>query len=166
MDQTIVEVMHKSAGGWIAALVASNVLLFLAVIALTIRSWRLMQLYTRLTRGASGANLEELLLEYADTVHKTADRLSEAERAIERLAEVQRRCVQHVAVVRYDAFEDVGGEQSFALAALDERGVGVVLSSVYSRSDVRVYAKEMRNGKPSHALSSEEQRAIARARES
>jgi hypothetical protein len=82
------------------------------------------------------------------------------------LAEVQRRCVQHVAVVRYDAFEDVGGEQSFALAALDERGVGVVLSSVYSRSDVRVYAKEMRNGKPSHALSSEEQRAIARARES
>jgi len=69
-------------------------------------------------------------------------------------------CLRQANLIRYDAFEDVGGEQSFSLALLDAHGDGVVLTSVYSRMDVRVYAKAIRNGQASHALSKEEERAL------
>ena len=66
-------------------------------------------------------------------------------------------------LVRYDAFEDVGGQQSFSLAMLDAQQNGVVLTGVYSRSDVRVYAKAIRQGQPSHPLSEEELQAVQTA---
>jgi hypothetical protein len=68
-----------------------------------------------------------------------------------------------VGLVRYDAFEDVGGQQSFSLAMLDALQNGIILTSVYSRSDVRVYAKAVRQGQPSHPLSEEEQQALRNA---
>lgn len=77
----------------------------------------------------------------------------------ERLA----RCVQKFGLVRFDAFPDVGGEQSFALALLDRELNGIVLSNLYGRSDSRVYAKEVTQGRSQHALSAEEQEALRRA---
>jgi len=68
-----------------------------------------------------------------------------------------------VGLVHYDAFEDVGGQQSFSLAMLDALQNGIILTSVYSRSDVRVYAKAVRQGQPSHPLSEEEQQALRNA---
>ncbi|MBI2843486.1 MAG: DUF4446 family protein [Armatimonadetes bacterium] len=73
------------------------------------------------------------------------------------------RSMQKVGLVRFDAFPDVGGEQSFALALLDRDLNGVVLSNLYSRSDSRVYAKEVAEGRSEHALSDEEQEALRRA---
>lgn len=72
---------------------------------------------------------------------------------------------QRVGVVRFDAFPDVGGEQSFALAILDGNLNGIVMSNLYSRSDSRVYAKEITEGRSQHALSNEEKEALRRAGE-
>ena len=66
----------------------------------------------------------------------------------------------HVVIVRYDAFEDIGGEQSFALSLIDSQNSGMVLSSVLGRNHVGVYAKALSNGKPSHPLTQEEIRAL------
>jgi hypothetical protein len=71
--------------------------------------------------------------------------------------------VQKVGLVRFDAFPDIGGEQSFALALLDKDMNGVVLSSLFGRTDSRVYAKEVAEGSSRHSLSSEEKEAIRRA---
>jgi hypothetical protein len=71
--------------------------------------------------------------------------------------------VQRVGMVRFDAFVDVGGEQSFALALLDREMNGVVFSSIYSRSESRVYAKVVTDGRSQHALSDEERDAIRQA---
>jgi hypothetical protein len=73
------------------------------------------------------------------------------------------RTVQRIGLVRFDAFPDVGGEQSFALALLDREMSGLVLSSLYGRSDSRVYAKEIAEGRSQHALSDEELEALRRA---
>jgi len=73
------------------------------------------------------------------------------------------RSVQKVGLVRFDAFPDIGGEQSFALALLDGNMNGVVLSNLYGRTDSRVYAKEIVNGNSAHTLSNEEKEAIRRA---
>ena len=63
-------------------------------------------------------------------------------------------------VLRYDAFEDVGGRLSFSCALLDEHGTGVVLTSINSRADARTYAKEIKSFTSDSKLSPEEEEAI------
>ena len=77
-----------------------------------------------------------------------------------RLSALLRGAVQHVAVVRFDAFEDMGGRLSFSAALLDGEGDGVVITSINGRQDTRVYAKPVRGGTSPHNLSDEEEIAI------
>lgn len=71
--------------------------------------------------------------------------------------------VQRVGLVRFDAFEDMGGRLSFSLALLDEAGNGVVVTSINGRQDTRVYGKPVSGGASDHNLSDEEAEAIAQA---
>jgi hypothetical protein len=72
--------------------------------------------------------------------------------------------LRHLAVVRYDAFGDMGGHLSWSLALLDDAGNGVVLTSIHGRSDARSYAKSVAGWTSSQQLSPEEEEAIAHAR--
>ena len=71
--------------------------------------------------------------------------------------------VRRVGVLRYDAFEDVGGRLSFSCALLDEHGTGVVLTSINGRQETRVYAKPVTHGQSTYNLSREEEEAIRKA---
>ncbi len=71
--------------------------------------------------------------------------------------------LRHVAVVRYDAFGDMGGRLSFSAALLDDAGDGLVLTSINGRTETRSYAKGVKAGESDHSLSPEEQQAIAYA---
>ena len=94
-------------------------------------------------------------------------RLEEAMRRLaageKHLAERMQQTVQHVGVVRFDAFEDMGGRLSFSAALLDDRGDGVVITSINGRQDTRCYAKQVRGGNSIHNLSEEEEQAIREA---
>ncbi|QNN54523.1 DUF4446 family protein [Nocardioides mesophilus] len=72
--------------------------------------------------------------------------------------------LRHLAVVRYDAFGDMGGHLSWSLALLDDAGDGVVLTSIHGRSDARTYAKNITDWSCDQPLSPEEQEAIKFAR--
>ena len=71
--------------------------------------------------------------------------------------------LQRVAVVRYDAFGEAGGQQSFSAALLDERGDGVVLTGISGRAESRTYVKQLRDGAATAPLSPEELEAVAAA---
>jgi hypothetical protein len=71
--------------------------------------------------------------------------------------------IRRVSLLRYDAFEDVGGRLSFSCAMLDDHGTGVVLTSINGRQETRVYAKPITEGASTHNLSSEEAEAIRQA---
>ena len=71
--------------------------------------------------------------------------------------------LRHLAVVRYDAFGDMGGHLSWSLALLDDSGDGVVLTSIHGRSDSRTYAKSIAAWTCEQQLSPEEDEAIAHA---
>lgn len=72
--------------------------------------------------------------------------------------------LRHVAVVRYDAFGDMGGRMSFSAALLDDSGDGVVITSINARSEARTYIRGIKAGQPiSPSLSSEEEQAVERA---
>ncbi len=152
----------------------SLVILFLlvAVLAIAVLAIRAIRESTRvnhrfrdLLEGSRGENLETLL-------HKhLAERMqlqAEIERLSERTNELElkmRRTKRFLGMVRYDAFEDVGGEQSFAVALFDDNGDGAVLTSIVGRTDCRVYGKSLSNGKAERSLSKEEQAAIDAASE-
>ena len=72
--------------------------------------------------------------------------------------------LRHVGVVRYDAFGDMGGRLSFSAAIYDDRGDGLVVSSINGRSETRTYAKALVDLRSDHNLSPEEQQAIDAAR--
>ena len=72
--------------------------------------------------------------------------------------------LRHLALVRYDAFGDMGGHLSWSLALLDDAGHGVVLTSIHGRSDSRTYAKSISSWSCEQQLSPEEQEAIEGAR--
>lgn len=141
-------------------LTALVVLLLLGWIGLLVSVRRQRRMIAALARGMEGRNLEEVLIGHMDTVEQTVRRMEALEQAVGVLQAQMPGCLQRVNMVRFDAFEDVGGEQSFAVAMLDGRGDGIVLTSVYSRMDVRVYAKSIQKGQASHALSKEEERAV------
>ena len=79
------------------------------------------------------------------------------------LAAISRYALQKFAIVRYDAFGDMGGQLSFSVALLDEHGDGVVITSINGRTETRSYAKPVRGMTSAHNLSDEEREAIASA---
>jgi len=72
--------------------------------------------------------------------------------------------LRHLAVVRYDAFGDMGGHLSWSLALLDDGGDGVVLTSIHGRSEARTYAKSIVGWTCQQQLSPEEDEAVSHAR--
>jgi hypothetical protein len=100
---------------------------------------------------------------------RSIKRLEAAARALNSTDKGQQQliegAVRHVGLVRYDAFEDVGGRLSFSCALLDDHGNGVVVTSINGRQDTRVYAKPVVGGRSSYNLSIEEEEAIRQALE-
>jgi Protein of unknown function (DUF4446) len=99
-----------------------------------------------------------------------ADDLPEDPRALRQEVAALRvengQALRHVAVVRYDAFTDTGGQLSWSLALLDDSGSGVVLTSIQGRNESRTYAKNVVAWSSESQISPEEEDAISRARPS
>ena len=113
--------------------------------------------------GASGLDLEALLRQHTRERVGIAADLAGAEARIERLEAALAESKRHAGLVRFDAFADIGGEGSFALALVDDGGDGVVLSSLLGREGGRVYGKTLVGGRADRELTEEEREAIRRA---
>jgi hypothetical protein len=116
-----------------------------------------------LTRGDDGADLEGVLGAHLDKVYTLGREVERLNARTGALEAVGPRAFQRVGLVRFNPFEETGGNQSFALALLDGEGNGLVLSSLHARSGTRVYAKAIREGRSEAALSEEESAAIKQA---
>jgi Protein of unknown function (DUF4446) len=139
------------------------VLLLLAVLLLWRRTRRTDSRLRGITRGAEGSSLEAVLDAHLDKVFAVARELDGLGDRMTALEGAQRKAFQRVGLVRYNPFEETGGNQSFALALLDAVGDGWVLSSLHARSGTRVYAKAIKAGRADVGLSAEETVAITRA---
>ena len=151
----------ESVPGWIAiaALVIAAISLLLSLFVATRgrRSRGRSPAAVRVSGAATEADLER--------VGEIAARLDMVARRLEAAETQGQRATQRVGVVRYNPFEDTGSNQSFVLALLDARGDGIVLSSLHSRQQTRVFLKQVTQGKAETALSEEETEAIRRATE-
>ena len=120
------------------------------IVALIIYHWIVVR---AALRAASGPQRRRLAAERPPDVTSLRERVAALEAAAA-------RNLQHIGFVRFNAFEDVGSELSFALAVVDGNGNGFIMSSIYSREEVRTYAKAVRQFTPDKDVSAEEQRAL------
>jgi hypothetical protein len=142
------------------------VLLAAGTVLLAVLDWRLGRLlrrYNALVRGATGESLEGLIEDCVRRIGELEEELKGLKEFVEDMHVDARRHVQGLGVVRFNAFQDTGGDQSFALALLDGSGDGVVVSSLYGRDESRVYAKPVERGSSRYALTAEEQEAVDQA---
>jgi len=140
-----------------------SLLLLVVVIRLRHGVRRLRRMGLGVVDGETGRFLREELQTIADNLSALSGKLDDLRQQHVDLNTRQQSCIQRVGMVRFDAFDDVGGEQSFALALLDADNNGVVLSNLYGRMDSRAYAKPVTGGASEHSLSTEEQEAIRKA---
>ena len=146
-----------------AALAVVAIGLALVVVVLWRRTSRVSVRLHAMTRGSDERSLEAILeahLERVFAVSRSVDLLGSRTTKLERDT---RLAVQRVGLVRFNPFEDTGGNQSFALALLDVDGNGVILSSLHARNGTRIYGKAVSAGRAEGAVSDEEASALEAA---
>jgi len=155
--------VSSDLAGWIALAAAAAALLALVLAFLAWRALRRVRAAQDVLLGGGKADLVDFAVSLQgriDDLHRAVDEVAAG------LARVDRRideCVSRTAIVRYDAYEGTGGQQSASLALLDAGRTGVVVTAIQGRDYARIYVKEVERGRGPIALSPEEQEAVDRA---
>lgn len=159
--QSISQWMNKPE--YVLGLSLTVIILLLWNIMLLQRWKQFSQRWQQLMRGTEGQSLETILHENLRRLAHIDETLKAQGNHLQRLQSQTDGCLQQVGLVRFDAFDDVGGQQSFSLALMDTKHDGIVLSGIHSRNDIRVYAKSLDKGQSGVDLSDEEKQAIRQA---
>jgi len=141
----------------------------LAAVLIILNAFLLLYFYKtnkkmdRLLEKGKIKDFKAILLSQTEKNNQLEERLKEAFSKIKKLENISEKTIQKTGVVRFNPFKDLGGNQSFVIALLDNENTGFVISSLFVKEGNRVYAKAVRNGKSDHLLSDEEKEAIERA---
>lgn len=117
-------------------------------------------------QGLGDKDVENLMTSYLNNLEKLKDHVHiDMNKRIEEIESKLPSCLQNIGIVNYNAFDNVGNNMSFSIAAMNERKDGFVFTGIYSRENSYVYAKEIKNGTPQKELSAEEALAMNKALE-
>jgi biopolymer transport protein ExbB/TolQ len=155
-------------GGSIPSIAFAIILAIFAVAIGALVYW-VVQLQKKLRifmNGKDGADLEETLFKLTDKVANVEETLRAHKEGLEFIDARVKRSIRGYSLVRYNAYDDAGGEQSFASGLLDENADGYVLSVITNRNHVGVYARKVVNGAAETTLTAEEQHALTEAKQS
>jgi hypothetical protein len=145
------------------------ILIVLTVVALALSvwsaatTWSLNRLRRTFFKSRGGADLENILEALTNDLASTRAEQLELQASLAKLYEAFGFAVQKIGMVRFNPFEDGGGNFSFALALLDGHNNGVVITSMHGRQQNRIYSKYILAGKSEAQLTAEEQQAILQA---
>jgi hypothetical protein len=149
--------------GWIA--IGAGVVALLALVSafLAWRELRRVRAGQEVLLGGGKGDLVDFAVSLQgriDDLHRAVDEIAAGLSRVDRRVDT---AVTKTSLVRYDAYEGAGGHQSASIALLDAARTGVVVSAIQGRDYARIYVKELERGRPSVALSPEEQEAVERA---
>ena len=152
----------NNAALWLA-LSALLAVAFVWILRLQIDFSRMKRHYRSLASGVETGNLEQILDTHLAHLYNTSSKVEELVTLCNHLNDTQRRSVQRIGIVRFNPFNDTGGDQSFAIALLNGSGDGLVISSLFSRTGNRIFAKSILQGRSKYPLTAEEEQAIIQA---
>lgn len=157
----VTDVVRKYDVYLLLGLAALVLMLLISVIRLNVRMGRLYK--RKNSVGSLGTDVLDTVEQGLAQVRSNSEVVAALNEHHNILALHQGYCIQRVGILKFNAFDDVGGEQSFALALLDANNNGVLLSSLFTRTESRTYAKAIAAGRSEQPLSKEEQVALSRA---
>ena len=163
MENSIMNQMGIDPGYLILGLAVITLILFITVIICLIKMSQLYRRYDLFMRGKDAETLEDLLIKQIEDINllKIEDKTNKENiRSINRNI---RASFQKLGLVRYNAFQGMGGNLSFAIALLDYTNSGFVLNSVHSREGCYMYLKRVDRGQTEVLLGSEEREALEQA---
>jgi hypothetical protein len=153
---SIQEIIFLSVGIVIFILIVINIFLF-------IYSLKANKKIDILLEKGKVKDFKDIFLTQKERNDDFGKQLKEVFLKIENLEKISEKTIQKVGLIRFDPFNEMGGKQSFALAMLDDKDNGFVISSLFVKEGNRVFAKPVKNGKSDYILSKEELEAISKA---
>lgn len=143
--------------------IAVMILMIIVTMNLSMSVNRLRKKYKSFMRGKDGQSLERMFTNKMKTIDFLEKQLAKDHTVLEQMYNIQSRTLNKYGIVKYDAFDDVGGKMSFVLACLDKNNTGYILNAIHSRDNCFLYLKEIVKGESYIMLSDEEIEALKRA---
>ena len=150
----------------IIGLAAVCMILLIMIIVNMAQISKLKKKYNKFMSGKNAKSLEDTLIKRLDQVDTLMEANKANEKNIKKLFADMKFTIQKVGLVKYDAFNEMGGKLSFSLALLNQTNDGFVLNAVHSREGCYTYIKEIVDGNSIIVLAEEEQEALKMAMES
>lgn len=159
----IFDSMGIDPGIIIIILLLLSILLLIKVVSNNIRLSRLERKYKLFMKGSDAQSLEKVFVRKFNQIDRLYEAKEDHEHDILFIKKVLEQMFSKYGVEKYDAFDDVGGKLSFALALLDKENSGLILNAVHSRDNCFLYLKEIVKGESYVMLSQEEVEALRKA---
>lgn len=156
-------IFGANAGVLFLLLIILVIILAFITVIMSIRLSRLSRQYQTFMKGKNAESLEKVFSDAFGRVSRLSEQSEENKTHADGLKKQIGSMLTHYGIVKYDAFSDVGGKMSFALAMLDDSNSGFVLNTIHNRDNCFQYIKEIVNGESYIMLSSEEIEALNRA---
>ena len=161
----ISEVLGFDSDYIIIALAVILLLMLALLIVNTVTLYKLKKKYTIFLRGKSAKNLEKTLIERLEQVDALIEANATNEKNIKQIFDTLQFTVQKIGLVKFDALDQMGGKLSCALAVLNEKNDGYVMSAIHSKEGCYTYMKEIIAGNSITVLAEEEKKALEMAKE-
>ena len=139
------------------------ILLIILYLVCIVKMKKLRKAYNCFMKGKDMESMEEVLMKQFDRIEVLEEADREKRKEINSLKILMQKSYQKAGLVKYDAFREMSGKLSYALALLDQNDNGVIVTSMYSRDGCLSYAKEVIMGESKINLSEEEQEALEKA---
>lgn len=145
-------------------LIAVILILMILFIVMLCKISKLNKRCDSFMRGKTGKSLEEDIVRLYEDNQALKSGMNDNKRDIRSINKQLAKAFQKAAIVRYDAFQTMGGNLSYSLVLLDEKDNGFILNTIHSSEGCYSYTKDIVNGKCDISLSAEEQKAIDMAK--
>ncbi len=139
------------------------IVLFVMLVSVNMKYNRLKRSYMLFMRGKDGKSLEDSIAKHLDEMENIEKLSEENQSELKNIKEKLSGSFQKAALVRYDAFNEMGGKLSFAFTVLDGKDNGWILNAMHSREGCYIYVKEVVHGESYMELAEEEAESLERA---
>ncbi len=134
------------------------------LLGLTVGFILILRFFNRLVKKTKKGDLKRVLEKVLAVEIENKKTIKILEKEIDKLQDDGQFHVQKVGLIRFNPFQETGGDHSFSIALLDGKDTGVVLTGLHTRERTRVYAKAIKKGKSEYELSNEEKKAFTKAK--
>jgi Na+-transporting methylmalonyl-CoA/oxaloacetate decarboxylase gamma subunit len=147
----------------IIGLAALVLIMMILLIVFIVQMSKLKKRYKIFMNGKNAKSLEDTLIYRLEQVDELIEANASNERNIDAIFKNMKGCFQKIGLVKYDAFNEMGGKLSFSLCLLNENNTGFVINAMHSREGCYTYVKEIIDGNSIIQLADEEEQALEQA---